>query len=58
MSVKHWWSGIDGKNQSTLRNTCRRATLSTTNHTWTCLGSNLGLYGKWSPTDHQIHETV
>jgi hypothetical protein len=47
---------LTGENRSTGRKTCAIATLSTTNPTWTDMGSNPGLRGERLPTDRLSHD--
>jgi hypothetical protein len=46
------------ENLSTRRETCLSATLSTTNLTWTDLGSNMGFRGEGLATNRLSHRTV
>jgi hypothetical protein len=47
-----------GENRSPRRKTCPSAILSTTNPTWTDLGSNPGLRGERPATNHLSHGTA
>jgi hypothetical protein len=47
-----------GENRSTRGKTCPSATLSTTNPTWTDLGSNPGLRGRRPAANHMSHGTA
>jgi hypothetical protein len=49
---------LTGENQSTRGKTCPNATLSTTNLTWTDLGSNPGLRGESPATNRVSHGTA
>jgi hypothetical protein len=49
---------VTGRNRSTLGKTCLSATLSTTNTTWTDLGSNPGLRGERRATNRLSHGTA
>jgi hypothetical protein len=46
---------LTGKNRRTRRETCRSATLSTTNRTWIEPGANPGLRRKTPATNHLSH---
>ena len=48
------WSATDRQDRSTPRKSCPNATLSTTNLTWTDLGSNPGLRGE-RPAPFSLH---
>jgi hypothetical protein len=50
MSAVNWWNGT-GETPSTRRKTFPNATLSTTDLTWTALGSSLGLHCEASATN-------
>ena len=52
MSVEPWCNNIDGR---TRRKTCPSVTLSTTNPTWTGLGSNPVLHRKRPSINHMSH---
>jgi hypothetical protein len=54
MSVEHYWKATDRQDRSTPRKSCPNATLSTTNLTWTDLGSNPGLRGE-RPAPFSLH---
>jgi hypothetical protein len=54
-SGEPWLNDIDGGNWRTLRKTCPRATLSTTNLTWTDPGANTCLCGERLVTNHISH---
>jgi hypothetical protein len=45
MSTEHWWNDADRGNKSTGIETCHNVTLSTTDLTWTDLGSKPGYHG-------------
>jgi hypothetical protein len=47
-----------GENRRTRGKTCRSATLSTTNPTWTDTGSNSGLRGERPATNRLSHGTA
>jgi hypothetical protein len=49
---------LTGDNRSTRGKTCPSATLSTTNTTWTDLGSNPGLRGGRPATNRLSHGTA
>jgi hypothetical protein len=49
---------LQGKTRSNRGKTCLSVTLSTTNRTWTDLGSNLGLRGGRLATNRLSHSTV
>ena len=49
---------LTGENRSTRRKTCRSATLSTTNPTWTDPGSNQGLCNERPATNRLSHGTA
>jgi len=44
--MEQWWKDTDRGKTKVLGKTCLIATLSTTNHMWTSLGSNPGLRGE------------
>jgi hypothetical protein len=46
------------QNRSTRGKSCHNATLSTTNPTWTDLGSNPGLRGERPATSRLSHDTA
>jgi hypothetical protein len=56
--MKQQWNDIDRENQRTWRKTNPSATLSTTNSTWTDLGTNLGLFGEKLVTNHLVYGTT
>jgi hypothetical protein len=49
---------LTGENRKTLRETCPSATLSTSNTTWTTLGSKSGLRSEKVATDRLSHDTA
>jgi hypothetical protein len=49
---------LAGENRSTRGKTCPSANLSTTNSTWTDLGSNPGLRGESPATNRLTHGTA
>jgi hypothetical protein len=49
---------LTGQNRSTREKTCRSATLSTTNPTWTDPGSNTSLRGETPATNRLSHGTA
>jgi hypothetical protein len=49
---------LTGENRSPRRRTCPRATLSTTNPTWTDLGSNPDLRGERLAANRLSHGTA
>jgi hypothetical protein len=46
MTVEHWCSDCERWNTEVLQEKALQVTLSTTNHTWTGLKSNLGVHGE------------
>jgi hypothetical protein len=54
LSMEHWWNDTDRGNWSTGRKTPRSATLSSTNHSRTGLGSNLIFCGEKPETNLKI----
>jgi hypothetical protein len=56
--MEHQWNEIDRGKPTTRRKTCPSATLSTTNLTWTYLGSNPGLRGERPATNRLSHGTA
>ena len=58
MSTEQWCNGTDRGNRSTGTETFPNATLSTTNLTWTDLGSNTSLRGVRPTTDRLSHVTA
>jgi hypothetical protein len=56
--MEHQWNEFDRGKPTTRRKTCPSATLSTTNLTWTDLGSNPGLRGERPATNRLSHGTV
>jgi hypothetical protein len=53
--MEHQWTEIDREKPTARRKTCPRATLSTTNPTWTDPGSNPGLSGERPATNRLSH---
>jgi hypothetical protein len=53
--MEHWWNGIDVEDRLTGCKICHSATLSTTNVTWTDLGSNPVLRSERPATDRLSH---
>jgi hypothetical protein len=58
LSMEHWWDDADRGIQSCRKGTCCSAILSTTNRTWTELGSNPGLRGERPATNRLSHGTA
>jgi hypothetical protein len=56
--MEHQWNEIDRGKPTTRRKTCLRATLPTTNLTWTDPGSNPGLRGERPATNRLSHGTA
>jgi hypothetical protein len=56
--MEHRWNEIDRVKPKYSGGTCRSATLSTTNPTWTDLGSNPGLRGERPATNRLSHGTA
>ena len=58
MSIEHWLHYTDKWNQSTQRQICPSATLSTIHPTWTCLELNCGLHGESPTTNWLSHNSA
>ena len=56
ISLEHRWDDSERGKPSTRTKPSPSATLSTTNHTWTDVGSNLVLRGNRSVTNHVSHD--
>jgi hypothetical protein len=55
ISEKHWWNYTDEGNPNTRKKTFSNATFSTTNSTWSGLGSSPGLLRQKSATNRLSH---
>jgi hypothetical protein len=56
MNMEHWWNDNErGKPKYSEKKTFPNTTLSTTNPTWSGLGSNLGLH-PMSAHNHMNHD--
>lgn len=49
---------ITGESRNILRDICFGVNFSTTDYTWTHLGSNPDVYGEWPATDRLSHSMV
>jgi hypothetical protein len=58
MNLEHWWNDTDKGSWSTWRKACPFSTWSTTDCTWTSLGSNVVFCSERPATNHSSHGTI